>query len=148
MADHLPECFTISADPVPAVVCICPALRACEARVREDERSNNFTPDDHADAMTEAYQRGVQAARDAVAALPKGGMGLKAHALWRDALAAIDALRSDGSLTSRNVRERMDERDRIRQAVRALATERELNSPSEIPVDLWDILSIIDGEDK
>jgi hypothetical protein len=34
--------------------CICEQLRACEARVREDERSSNFTPDDHADGMTES----------------------------------------------------------------------------------------------
>ena len=39
--------------------CICDALRACEARVREDERSNNFTPDDHADGMTEAIARAL-----------------------------------------------------------------------------------------
>ena len=39
------------------------ALRACEARVREDERSSNFTPDDHADGMTESYHRGFDDAR-------------------------------------------------------------------------------------
>jgi hypothetical protein len=43
--------------------CICDALRACEARVREDERSSNFTPDDHADGMTESYHRGFDDAR-------------------------------------------------------------------------------------
>ena len=32
---------------------------AAEARVREDERSNNFTPDDHADGMTEAIARAL-----------------------------------------------------------------------------------------
>jgi len=33
----------------------------CEliAKVREDERGNNFTPDDFANAMTESYQRGL-----------------------------------------------------------------------------------------
>jgi hypothetical protein len=36
---------------------------AAEARVREDERSNNFTPDDHADGMTESYHRGFDDAR-------------------------------------------------------------------------------------
>jgi hypothetical protein len=34
----------------------------------------------------------LREAREAVAALPKGGMGLRAHELWRNALAAIDAL--------------------------------------------------------
>jgi hypothetical protein len=39
------------------------ALRACEVRVREDERSSNFTPDDHSNGMTESYHRGFDAAR-------------------------------------------------------------------------------------
>ena len=77
-----------------------------EARVREDERSNNFTPDDHSTGMTEAYQRGLDAARQAVAALdhePRcelvwGCDCSEAHVLEctcnrDDALAAIDALR-------------------------------------------------------
>lgn len=34
----------------------------------------------------------LREARGAVAALPKGGMGLRAHELWRNALAAIYAL--------------------------------------------------------
>ena len=38
-------------------------LPALIARVREDERSNNFTPDDHSDAMTESYHRGFDDAR-------------------------------------------------------------------------------------
>ena len=46
--------------------CICDALRACEQRIREDERSSNFTPDDHADGMTEAFRLGLAAARESV----------------------------------------------------------------------------------
>ena len=38
-----------------------------EARIREDERSNNFTPDDFSDAMSKAYQRGLDAARETIA---------------------------------------------------------------------------------
>ena len=59
MSGHLPECQPKTA-PEPPFICICPELRACEERVREDERSSNFTPDDHADGMTEAYQRGYR----------------------------------------------------------------------------------------
>jgi hypothetical protein len=44
-----------SGKTVGSQTCICDALRACEQRVREDERSNNFTPDDFSTAMTEAY---------------------------------------------------------------------------------------------
>lgn len=80
------------------------ALRACEARVREDERSSNFTPDDHSNGMTEAYQRGLDAAREAVEAIPapykiRGDFETYAHysegkADFKDAaLSAIDALR-------------------------------------------------------
>ena len=39
---------------------------AAEARVREDERSNNFTPDDHADGICEAVRLGLAAARESV----------------------------------------------------------------------------------
>lgn len=58
MTEHLPECLL---GVVPHYMdCICPALRICEERVRSDERSNSFTPDDHADGMKEAYQRGFK----------------------------------------------------------------------------------------
>jgi hypothetical protein len=47
--------------------CIWPGDR-CEqcrliASVRDDERSSNFTPDDHANGMTESYHRGFDDAR-------------------------------------------------------------------------------------
>ena len=44
-------------------------------------------------SAAEIERKALEAARDAVAALPKGGMGLRAHELWRSALAAIDALK-------------------------------------------------------
>jgi len=46
--------------------CICDALRACEQRVRHDERICNFTPDDHANGICEAFRLGLAAAREAV----------------------------------------------------------------------------------
>ena len=71
MNEHLPECPVEkrlrAGRTVGSQTCICDALRACEQRVRDDERSNNFTPDDHADGMTEAYSCGLDAAREAVA---------------------------------------------------------------------------------
>ena len=54
-----------------AHVCCCDALRACEKRVREDEQSHNFSPEIHWDGMAEAYQRGLDAAREAVRGLPQ-----------------------------------------------------------------------------
>ena len=74
------------------------ALRACEARVREDERSSNFTPDDHSNGMTEAYQRGLDAIRDAVAGCTwdrgvSSEFDATVSAVLAKTLAAIDALR-------------------------------------------------------
>ena len=70
---------------------------AVVAKAREDERSNNFTPDDFSTAMTEAYQRGLDAARDVVAemdlhgCLPRGP--LKCNCIGPKVIAAIDALK-------------------------------------------------------
>ena len=103
MTEHEPECsinigsIEVVIDGKPATTvqyCGCSMLRLCERRVREDERSNNFTPDDFSDAMTQAYQRGLDAAREAVAALlaydsPYGPL-IRTVA----AFAAIDALRT------------------------------------------------------
>ena len=66
MIDHLPECLTPMDLNRGFWLCICKELRACEQRVRDDERSSNFTPDDHSNGMTEAFQRGLDAAREAV----------------------------------------------------------------------------------
>jgi hypothetical protein len=90
--DHVEECPSYYVDCWGTIcycdydhICMCRELRACEQRVREDERSNNFTPDDHANGMTEAYQRGLDAAREAV---------LHSHPFASQrGLAAIDALR-------------------------------------------------------
>jgi hypothetical protein len=64
---HDPLCYrshdqTLGRDPF----CQCAAL----VKAREDERSNNFTPDDFSEAMTEAYQRGLNDAMEAVELIP------------------------------------------------------------------------------
>ena len=93
---HDPLCYrshdqTLGRDPF----CQCAAL----AKAREDERSNNFTPDDHANGMTEAYQRGLDAAREAVVAVPydepEDDPQSREHEVEvrQRYLAAIDALR-------------------------------------------------------
>lgn len=98
LMDHLPECPAPLCDYFDPKgkcmgyedcehLCCCAALRACERRVFQEQIVGRQHD------MVLGYQRGLAAARRAVQVLPKGGMGLKAHALWRDALAAIDALR-------------------------------------------------------
>ena len=76
------------------------------AKVREDEHSNKFTTDDFAGAMTDAYQRGLNAAREAVEAIPapykiRGdfdtyGPYSEGKADFKDlVISAIDALRKE-----------------------------------------------------
>ena len=107
MTEHLPECHqpkylnqvmwgSISRDE-PFVPCICDALRTCEARVHEAA----YQAGKAYGLTVNGYTRGLDAAREAVAALSKfaeancndGGdwrVG-RADGL-RDALDAIDAL--------------------------------------------------------
>ncbi len=101
MTEHLPECWAKHQSDPPAW-CICDELRACEERVREDERLNNFTPDDFSHAMTESYQRGLDAAREAVLGAKAIDVAADrafdepAQFIWlNNALSAIDALRKD-----------------------------------------------------
>ena len=91
---HLPECrYVARVEGNGTVVvrmdegCICDRLRACEQRVMDRELMLNFTSLD----MVRAYQRGLDAAREAVDAL-QSMTGLLGKA---DALAAIDALREE-----------------------------------------------------
>ena len=101
--DHVEECPSYYVDCWGTIcycdydhICMCRELRACEQRVREDERSNNFTPDDHANGMTEAYQRGLDAAREAVKGVNwfnDDGKMLSAIVATAESLATIDALR-------------------------------------------------------
>ncbi len=94
MSDHLPECADAM---IPDFhnerwVCICPALRACEKRVRVNER------DWRDQSFGLGYAAGVQAARDAVEALPTsvtymGDFAIVKHVDKEVALAVIDALK-------------------------------------------------------
>lgn len=88
---------TLGRDPF----CQCSAL----AEARKDERSNNFTPDDFSDAMTESYQRGLDAAREVVEAIPalyKVRGDYQTYSPWHEgkadmkdlAVAVIDALKA------------------------------------------------------
>lgn len=89
--------------------CICPALRACEQRVRESMEAEvqrfgsiryrtgvtdgkAVLESEAAAWATENYERGLDAAREAVAALPIITIGLCDK---DEALAAIDALKED-----------------------------------------------------
>ena len=77
MTEHRPECRwpeyakrlrwgNVSRANRERVSCICKELLACEERVRHDERICNFTPDDHANGICEAFRLGLAAAREAV----------------------------------------------------------------------------------
>ena len=89
---HLPECW-VKYESDPSAWCICDELRACEKRVREDEQSHNFSPDIHWDGMAEAYQRGLDVAREAIADI-NGKWVFGPRIYKHKALAAIDALRA------------------------------------------------------
>jgi hypothetical protein len=93
MADHLPECEPDLQLPDGSfIACICDRLRACEARVRGDWEMSNGP----AFEFSRGYVKGLDAARDAVAAVdpdaPGGNMDYGIN-VQRRALAAIDALR-------------------------------------------------------
>ena len=96
---HLPECPMSTKDTIcRCLPCICDALRACEARVREDERSNNFTPDDFSDGMTGTYLRGLDAAREAVRNLQHSddcyyAEGVLCHCEIKRVISTLDALK-------------------------------------------------------
>ena len=102
MTDHLPECPYAVFDQqgqIPATVipggCICSALRACEARVREEERALICVEQTALSELNAEYRKGVQAARDVVTAVADEYVGDKYEQgcmALRVALAAIDAL--------------------------------------------------------
>lgn len=86
---HLPECDDWRIGARRGVrACICPWLRACEARVRHEPVGSCIK---HYDA---GYAAALDAARDAVAAQDPRWSVDYADAI-RDALAAIDALRGE-----------------------------------------------------
>ena len=89
MSEHLPECMHSESDLKPGflVMCICDRLRACEQRVN-DEWVRDY-------GGHRAFALGVQAAREAVAAV--GVRKDTSHDMRVQALAAIDALRGSGN---------------------------------------------------
>lgn len=117
MNDHLPECCMNMTDAPPDGHCICDRLRACEQRAYNEKHHDPGTRCDgcHSFGYDEGYAAGVQAARDAVAALPhedgccsKGcacqtrekpepcDLSCNCSFWWMGhALAAIDALRGE-----------------------------------------------------
>lgn len=117
MSDHLPECWFHDPAKIPAVAvndgypCICDRLRACEQRAAKEAAdrvmSMRYRVNARWQEMKEAlaFAAGVQAAREAVAALEplldrskhEGGYDccgcVTVGYLWTDALDAIDALK-------------------------------------------------------
>lgn len=95
MSEHLPECDATDCGCTPEEecgpncinLCICDRLRAAEQRVRDE------LPPNGADALWYllGQRKGVQAARDAVAAVVQGNQMFYTTAI-SDALAAIDGL--------------------------------------------------------
>lgn len=89
MSDHLPECPASKSNALArGYVCICHALRACEQRMLDaySVRTSSFQ---------QGYDKGVQSAREAVAALAyevEDHDGIP-RLTATEALAAIDALR-------------------------------------------------------
>lgn len=99
MTDHLPECPVAGFVPPPAPEpliwprCICPALRACEQRVREYERLT-----DRSGWYKTGWDDGYAACKDdaanaVMALLTISSYGTAVGQVRDDALAAIDALR-------------------------------------------------------
>ena len=94
MSDHLPECpknWSVPGD------CACELLRACEQRVLESAEQYIKA---HMEGKRVGFSLGVQAARDAVEALPTsvtymGDFAIVKHVDKEVALAAIDGLRGE-----------------------------------------------------
>lgn len=90
MNNHLPECPFAqwpeeSCYQQDAGVSICAVIRTCERRARLAERME----------YGDAFLRGVQAARDAVASAPWDAENWIAHAQRAADLAAIDSLKEE-----------------------------------------------------
>lgn len=98
MTDHLPECpANWGVGAMPDGPCIfCEMLRACEERVLEDLPAVLFGHGDEKTVLQirdTGYAAGVQAAREAVAAVSVRKD--TSHDMRVQALAAIDALRGE-----------------------------------------------------
>ena len=107
MTEHEPECPCIDKAEHPdgclccevASPCICDRLRACEQRVRNQDIATHHADLKEAKALLasrdEAWFAGVDAAREAVAALRT--TAYESSSPWQRALSAIDALREDSN---------------------------------------------------
>ena len=94
MTDHLPECLHDDDTYGLRGLCICDELRACEQRVRQSAATLwDRTSEQMAAARVEGYAAGLDAAREAVAALDIGRDVRFSVDVRADALAAIDALK-------------------------------------------------------
>lgn len=108
MTIHLPDCIYTPErfDPEQNIVwdgkpCICERLRACEQRVRDEERAGAPVAMIELAGYSRGYAAGVQAAREAVAAIPHwdedSGESLFRACDKDNVLAAIDALRGESN---------------------------------------------------
>ena len=90
MTEHLPECPMSTKDSIcRCLPCICDALRTCEARVHEVA----YQAGKAYGLTVNGYTRGLDAAREAVAALLAYESPMGPLIRTMAALAAIDALR-------------------------------------------------------
>ena len=90
MTEHLPECPMSTKDSIcRCLPCICDELRACEARVHEAA----YQAGKAYGLTVNGYTRGLDAAREAVAALLAYESPMGPLIRTMAALAAIDALK-------------------------------------------------------
>ena len=89
MTEHLPECLALLNDSTWEGDCICAALRACEQRCDEKRHAEvRAWSELSRDNFDHGFAAGLDAAREAVAALPEYRM--------RDTcVSAIDELREE-----------------------------------------------------
>lgn len=100
---HLPECFN-GRQRSGGLPCICDRLRACEERVnssnltlwnRTKEEARHMIDAGLGIAWKDGFKEGLDAAREALAAIQGDNSGLLPRWVKRDALAAIDALKGE-----------------------------------------------------
>ena len=110
---HLPECpcnearYQRMEAPMYGLLCICDRLRACEQRVREEERALIAVEQTTLAELNAEYRKGLDAAREALELLPVSLVDTRFDpdderrymqaVRLTTALAAIDALRGSGN---------------------------------------------------
>ena len=106
--DHLPECpalglleddmtgayfYVDDEEGIFYVTCVCSRLRACEQRVRDEERALVAVEQTTLAELNAEYRKGLDAAHEAVAAV--GIRKDTSYDMRVQALAAIDALKEE-----------------------------------------------------